>query len=264
MRKPRPLALAVLLAAIHGPAAAEPADSKVLATVNGKPITEDIYEMYLQQRKARAGDAKVDRDTIVKELVNIELVRQDAIKRGIDKRPQIARQLDWQARTLLVSAGMQDYLKNHPVSDEELEKAYQAEVAKMDSKEYKARHILLKTEEEARAVIAELDKGADFATLAKEKSTGPTGKKGGDLGWFGADRMVKPFGDAIRTMEKGSYTKEPVQTQFGWHVILLEDTRKMEPPSMDQVRKELAARLTNQRIDAYLDSLRKDAKIEIN
>jgi peptidyl-prolyl cis-trans isomerase C len=132
---PPALALVLAVAAIPAAAtAAEAAGSKVLATVNGAPITEDVYEMYVKHRQARAGDAEVDRDTVISELVNIELVRQDALKRGIDKRPEIARQIDWQTRSLLVSAGMKDYLRNHPVSEEELQKAYEAEIAKLDSR----------------------------------------------------------------------------------------------------------------------------------
>ena len=133
----------------------------------------------------------------------------------------------------------------------------------MGKTEYKARHILVKTEDEAKNVIAQLDKGADFAKLAKEKSIGPSGKEGGDLGWFSPDNMVKPFADAAAALKVGTYSKTPVHTQFGWHVIKLEDTRPVSPPSFDELKNQLMNSWRNKMISAYLDRLRSEANVKI-
>ena len=246
---------------------AENEQEVVLATVNGAPITQEMFDAYSSKRNAQThgqgGATPATSETVLNELINVELVMQDAEKKGIETRPEIQKQMEWQRRSLLVTAGMRDYLDAHPISDEELKKAYDTEIAKLDKTEYKARHILLETEAEAKDVIAQLDKGGDFAELAKEKSKGPTGKQGGDLGWFSPSRMVKPFSDAVAALDKGDYTKEPVQTQFGWHVILLEDKRELTPPAFDQVKDQLQPGLQKQRVDQYLEELRKSAKIDI-
>jgi peptidyl-prolyl cis-trans isomerase C len=258
------LLLAAFLSTPSAQLFAEDTQEAVLATVNGSPITQEMYDAYASKRntQTQGGAAPASTETVLNELINVELVMQDAEKKGIDQRPEIQKQMEWQRRSLLVTAGMRDYLDAHPITDEELKKAYDTEIAKLDKTEYKARHILLETEAEANEVIAQLDKGTDFAELAKEKSKGPTGKQGGDLGWFSPARMVKPFSDAVATLEKGNYTEKPVQTQFGWHVILLEDTRDLTPPAFDQVKDQLQPGLQKQRVDQYLDELRKTAKID--
>jgi peptidyl-prolyl cis-trans isomerase C len=237
----------------------------VIATVNGSPISQEMYDVYASKRSAQteAGAPAPDRDTVLNELINVELVMQDAVNKGIDKRPEIEEQMAWQRRSLLVTAGMRDYLSANPITDADLKKVYDQEVAGMDKTEYKARHILVKTEDEAKEIIKSLDGGADFAELAKEKSTGPTGKNGGDLGWFSPGTMVKPFSEAAAGMEKGTYSKTPVQTQFGWHVILLEDKRDMTAPPFEQVKTQLQPKVQKARIDAYIKELRQNAKIDI-
>ena len=129
--------------------------------------------------------------------------------------------------------------------------------------EYKAKHILVKTEEEAKKLIAELDKGADFSALAKKSSIDPMGSDGGDLGWFTADRMVAPFSEAVVNLENGHYTKQPVQTQFGWHVILREESRTLNPPPLDAVKDQIRSLLQRQKVQSLLDSLRKTANVEV-
>ena len=246
-------------------AAAEPAaDTTVVATVNGKPITEEMLQVYGAQRSRNPGAQPISREAALDELVNIELVTQDAEKHNIDERPNVVKQLDWQRRSLLVGVSMREYVAQHPVTDEELQKAYKEHIKNHDGHEYKARHILLETEDEAKAVISELGKGGDFAKLASEKSKDPSGKQGGgDLGWFSTDQMVEPFSDAVAKMKKGEVSKKPVESQFGWHVIKLEDTRDVEPPSFDALKDQLRMQLQNERVDSYLAELRKDAKIDI-
>ena len=132
----------------------------------------------------------------------------------------------------------------------------------MTGKEYKARHILVKTEDEAKAVVKQLDDGSDFAKLAKEKSTGPSGKTGGDLGWFRPQQMVPPFSDAVAAMKKNTYTKKPVKTQFGWHVIKLEDLRDVQPPKFEDIKDQVKTIVQTKRVQKYVKSLRDKAKID--
>lgn len=236
----------------------------VVATVNGKPITEEMLQIYGAQRSRNPGAQPISREAALEELVNIELVTQDAEKHNIDKRPNIVKQLDWQRRSLLVGVSMREYIASHPASDAELDKLYKERIKNHDGNEYKARHILVGSEDEAKAIIDELGKGGDFAKLAAEKSKDPSGKQGGgDLGWFSGDQMVEPFAKAVAKMKKGEITKKPVQTQFGWHVIQLEDTRKVPAPTKDSLKEQLQMQLQNERIDAYIAELRKGAKIEV-
>ncbi len=244
--------------------AADAGKDDVVATVNGNPVSREMLEVYTQQRTRNPNSPPpADHDAALQELINIELVYRDAEKQGIDKRPNVISQLDWQRRSLLVGLGMREYVAAHPVSEAEIKKAYDEQVKKHDGKEFHARHILVETEDEAKAIIKELKNKADFAELAKAKSTGPTGKQGGDLGWFGAGQMVKPFADAVAGMKKGAISKTPVQTQFGWHVIKLEDTRDVPPPTLDDMKEQLAMLLQNQRVEQYIAELRKGAKIDI-
>jgi peptidyl-prolyl cis-trans isomerase C len=153
-------------------------------------------------------------------------------------------------------------MNSNPVSDESAQELYDAQIGKA-GKEYSARHILLENEEDAKAVIAQLDEGADFSELAKEKSTGPSGSSGGKLGWFGAGQMVAPFSEATAKLNKGEYTKEPVQTQFGWHVIILDDTRESNPPSFEDVKDRLKMLLANQQLQQHVEELKNSATIDI-
>ena len=144
-----------------------------------------------------------------------------------------------------------------------MEAFYKEKTAKLGN-EFKARHILVADEDKAKKMIAELDKGADFGELAKKNSTDASAANGGELGWFSAQQMVKPFADAVAKLDKGKYTAEPIQTQFGWHVIMLDDKRDITPPPLDQVKKQLQMVLQNQRIQSYVQGLRDQAKVDIN
>ncbi len=250
------------------PAAQQPAaDAGVVAVVNGKPITQAEYDSYARERSMHRphGSASPDeeRKVIVDELVNLELIRQDAVSKGLDKKPEVVADMENQRRTILVGTAVRDYVENNPISDEDLKQEYDERVAGQSSMEYKARHILVSSEDDAKTIIAELDKGADFAALAKEHSADNSAQQGGDLGWFSAEQMVKPFADAVKGMEKGTYSKTPVQTEFGWHVILLDDTRQNPPPPFEQVKDRMRAFMQNQQINDYIGKLREQAKIEI-
>ena len=165
---------------------------------------------------------------------------------------------------LLSSVALQSMAMDIQPTEEELKKAYDEVVKEVKQTQYKARHILVKEEAEAKKLIAELDKKADFAELAKKHSIGPAGKNGGDLDWFSAGQMVKPFSDAAAALEKGAYTKTPVQTQFGWHVILLEDIRTAEPPSFEDAKPQLVAAIQRAKIGEQIIELRKTTTLELN
>ena len=245
-------------------AAAVTDTSEVIATVNGTPITRNTFESYNQQRQQRRpGDAgNQDPQTVLDEIINLELALQDGIKLGIDKQPAIVSQVDQQRRAVIAGAAIKRQITDNPVTDEELKKIYEEKTAGT-GKEYKARHILVEDEAKAKDLIAKLDGGADFPELAKEHSTGPSGKSGGDLGWFSAQQMVKPFSDAAAAMEKGKYSKEPVKTQFGWHVILLEDSRESAPPPFEQIKPQIQAFVQNEKIQNYVKQLREQASIDV-
>ena len=157
---------------------------------------------------------------------------------------------------MLAQAVAADFIANNPATDEEMQAMYDEQIGLAPPTEFKARHILVATQGEAAEIITQLDGGADFAELAKEKSTGPSGPSGGDLGWFPPERMVAEFSQAVQALEDGAYSKEPVQTQFGWHVILREESRDAAPPPFDSVRDALKQNVEGQKLQDYLESLR--------
>jgi len=243
--------------------AATTTESKTLATVNGTAITQAALDVYVQQRKPKPGGAEANSGSVIlNELINLELMRQDGVNKGLDKNAGAIALLDHQQRSVIAGVSIRHFMQENPVSDEQLQEFYDAQIG-TGAAEYKAKHILLKSEEDARQVITMLDNGSDFAELAKEKSTGPSGPNGGDLGWFGANQMVKPFTEAVATLEKGSYTKEPVTTRFGWHVIYLEDTRESSPPPFEDIKDRLRMLMINKALQEHVEEMRETAAIEI-
>ena len=258
-----------LLAACNKKPDAKSADSKaneVVAVVNGTSINNAAYDAYARQRsQARSiSGTPEERKTTIDELVNRELVYQAGVKQGLDKKPEVVAEIEHQKRNILASATIRAHMESTKFSDEALRKEYETHIAAMTGKEFHARHILVKGEDEAKAIIAKLDKGADFATLAKDKSQDSgSAKNGGDLSWFEPGQMVKPFGDAVKTMEKGAYTKTAVQSQFGWHIIKLEDTRDIKPPEFEKVKDNVRNILQSKEVETYLATLKGKTKIEI-
>ena len=245
----------------------EPMDADTLLTVNGTPVTRTMYSLYFQDRMRGVPDAKNSPEmqmSVLNELANILIVAQDAEKSGLQNREDIAASLDLLKAKLLTQVAIQEHANQHKPTDEEIQQIYDTEYAGQSNTEYKARHILVKEEEEAKSLITKLDEGGDFAELAKEHSTGPTGKNGGDLGWFDAAQMVKPFSDALKGMEKGKYSSAPVQTQFGWHVILLEDSRQSPAPSLDSVRGKIMTSLQQKSLAEYMQGLRDTSNLVFN
>lgn len=239
--------------------------AKTVATVNGKNITEKELDQFIKILKTKNPqfNADANRSALVGELVNREVMYQEAKKKKVDKDPKVQYVLEQQRIDLMIKALVSKQLGETPPSEKQLKKLYKEKVAGANLKEFKARHILLKTEDEAKSVIAKLDTGDDFAELAKNKSTGPSASSGGDLGWFAPGRMVPPFARAVSEMKKGSHSKKPVQTKFGWHVIKLEDTRTKEPPKFEDVKNQLESTINQQRLQDYVMELRKKAKVVI-
>lgn len=228
------------------------------ATTTNPEVEAKVLELYMQNRMRGAqGDVSAEqREQFREEVADLYLLAEEAEEAGLDEEPEVAAQIKLQRMSTLASALAGNYLEENPPTEAELRAEYSAQVAGYQSQQYKARHILVETEDEAKAVIAQLDEGADFAELAKEKSTGPSGPNGGDLEWFPASAMVKPFSDAVVALEDGSYTSEPVQTQFGWHVILREDSRETEAPSFEEVEERLRPVVEQKKLQTYLDGLR--------
>ena len=251
----------LLLATLFFSASAFAGDA--VATVNGKPIKQSLFDFIVKD--ATDHGQKVDdnvREVIMSKLISSELVLQEAQKSGMDKKPDYLAKEELTRRELLVNVYIQDYLKNHPVSESDTKAAYEKFKTELGDKEYSARHILLASEAEAKDVISQLNKGGDFSKIAKEKSIDPGSKeKGGDLGWFALGGMVKPFAEAVAKLQKGKTSTEPVQTQFGWHVIKLDDVRELKAPAYDKVKENLQKQLSQRQLEKMLTDLRAKATV---
>lgn len=240
------------------------ANAAAVATVNGKEISKEMFDTYAKRIEARQQNGQgVDRERLINELVNRELLRQTALDMKLDKKPEIQFLIEQQKIDLLIKAAMNEIVNKSPITEAEIEETYKQIRDRSNPMEFKARHILLKNENDAKAVIKKLDKGADFATLAKTESTGPSAKDGGNLNWFKPGQMVPEFSQAVMGMKKGEYSKTPVKTQFGYHVIKLEDSRKIEPPKLADVKEKIRGLLQQQRLQKYVAEKRKSAKVEI-
>lgn len=255
------LSISISLASFNAYAA-----SDAVATVNGKPIPKKMYDAYVihKQKQDPKLDVKKNKEVLIEELVNRELMFQDALRLNLDKDKDVLFQLKQHRIDLLIKHAIRKTMLSTPITDTELKLEYDRRVKSANVPEFKARHILLKDEGKAKSVIKDLNNGKEFIKLAKAYSTGPTGKNGGDLGWFNSRQMVPAFSKAVASMKKGSYTKTPVKTKFGWHVIKLEDTRKMEPPKFSDIKKQIRAIMQNKKLQEYIIKLRKTAKVKIN
>jgi peptidyl-prolyl cis-trans isomerase C len=238
------------------------ASDPVLFSVNGTPITQAMMQhMARDMIKPGVEPNEQVQQILLGEMANRILLSQAAIDAGLDKRPEHKAALEVERISYLASAVMQEQIRKFSPSEADLQ-AYYDKHHSQPSSEFKARHILLKEEAQAQQLIEELKQGADFIELAKQHSTGPTGPKGGDLGWFSADSMVKPFADAVLSMKKGSYSDKPVQSPFGWHLILLEDSRELPAKPLAQMKDELTAEMRQQAFKDYMQQLRSKAVVE--
>ena len=237
-----------------GIASAQQADATALF---GDEVLELMLESRLQKPASQATAQELA--AAIDELTNIYLITN--LPRAVEmaKSPEVKAQIDLQGRAILFNAFANEYLANNQATEQEVFNMYEEQIALAPSNEFKARHILVETQGEAMSLIEELQGGADFIKLAEERSTGPSASSGGDLGWFTAQAMVKPFSDAVSTMEDGEFTTSPVQTQFGWHVILREDSRDGSPPPLDSVRDVIQQRVAQQKFQECMKSLRSKA-----
>lgn len=260
------LIVAVVILAACGGQQNSADTSTVLATVNGVPVTNDMFRAYVRSL-AGGQEPQLDaqrRQLVLNRLIDMEVLAQAAQKSGLEKQATVAADLKIQRTGLLAQQLVQQYLTQHPVTEDQIKSEYATRTKAMPGTEYRARHILVASEQQAKNIINQLNHGANFATLAKKYSTDASGKQGGELGWFSPDQMVPAFSAAVAQLKKGEYTREPVHTQYGWHIIQLEDTRSMPPPSLDSVRDQLTNSLEGQEVEAYVNKLRQDAKVVMN
>ncbi len=265
----RPLRLVVALSlCVSAPVWAQAPAAKARSTakpvtVNGKPIPKSRLDFIVKQRAAQGQpDNEQARKAILDNLITQEVVAQEAERRGFAKSADVRAQLELLRQQALVQALVQDHLKTHPVKDEEMLAEYNKVKASRGDKEYKARHILVDKDTEANEIIAQLKKGSKFEDLAKQSKDPGSKEKGGDLDWNPPSTFVKPFSEALTKLEKGKYTETPVQTQFGWHVIQLDDVRTAQFPAFDTVRQQLLTRMQEQEVQKFVGELRSKAKIE--
>lgn len=252
--------LALLVAGTFTFSSAMAAD-KPFVTVNGQAVSQTLATAFLNEQKAQgAPDTPELQNMVREELVRRALLVQEAKKKGLDKNPEIQAAMELTAQMVLIRAVASEYIRNHPVSDADLKKDYDAINATL-GKEFHARHILLEREDEAKAVIARLDKGEKFASLASLSKDPGSKDKEGDLGWAPANTFVEPFAQALQKLEQGKYTTAPVKTAFGYHVILLEDSRNPVPPPFEEVKGRLLQRSHNVMLEKMVEELRSKAKI---
>jgi peptidyl-prolyl cis-trans isomerase C len=237
---------------------AKKAPAKADASAKGKDLYPAPYFDFLLKQRTSQGqpDSPELRAAIRDELNTRELLVREAKKQGLDKTPGMKAEMDLTAQTVLVRAFMADYLKAHPVPDDVLHKEYDQIKSQMGDKEYKVRHILVEKEDEAKDIIASLQKGEKFEKLAERSKDTGSKANGGDLDWNVPSNFVKPFADAMVGLQKGKFTTTPVQTQFGWHVIELDDVRDAKVPGYDEVKPQLAQRMQGQVVERYLRDLR--------
>jgi len=257
----------LVLGACNSAKNADPAPKgPAAATVNGTAISQSSVDAIAKQAAASGRpDTPETRKAIVDQLALQMVVADEAVKKGLDKTPEVAEQLAAAKQSVLANAYVRDFVKSNPVSDDAVKAEYDRIKATVTGSQYKARHILVDKESEAKDIIARLKKDPNaFAKLAAERSKDPGSKaQGGDLGWFDPSGMVPEFGAAVATLEKGKFTQEPVKTQFGYHVILLEDSKPIDAPPLEEVKPQLAQQLQQQNLRKQLDALKAGAKIEI-
>jgi peptidyl-prolyl cis-trans isomerase C len=254
-------ALAIISALAFNPAFAE---DKSAAMVNGVSIPQARVDLRV---KIAASQGQTDspelRKAVRDDMINLEVLAQEAKKTGLDKDPDVIQQTALAEQSVLVGAFVQDYAKKHQISEDQLKQEYDKLKANLGKSEYNVSHILVDTEEEAKAIIAQLGKKGKFDKIAKAKSKDAgSAVQGGSLGWAVPTNFVPPFANALLSLKKGTYTKSPVKSQFGWHIIMLNDIRDLKVPSFEELKPQIQQRLQQQSIQEYIADLRSKAKIE--
>ena len=256
--------LSGLVAAALLGAAALPALAQNVAIVNGKPIPKERVEVLKDQvqRSGREVNAEME-GQIKEEVIAREIFMQEAQKRGLEASADYKAQMELARQTILIRELFNDYQTKNPVTDAEIKAEYDKFVAANSGKEYKASHILVEKEDEAKAIIASIKKGAKFADIAKKQSKDPgSGANGGDLDWANPSSYVSEFTEALVKLNKGKMTETPVKTQFGWHVIRLDDVREAQLPKLEDIKPQIAQQLQQQKLAKFQEELRAKAKVE--
>ena len=258
----------LLIPTLAAMAMAIPAHAQNGIKVNGVAIPQQRVDLFVKNLVAQGRpDTPELRDAVRQELIDRELLVQEANRRGLAKNPEIANEMEIARQSVLVRAVVQEAARATPINDETTKKEYERIKGQLGTREYKARHILVSNEDEAKEVIAQVKKGGSFEKLAAEKSKDPGSKvRGGELDWAGTDSYVKPFGDALSRLKKGQMTETPVQSQFGWHVIRLDDERPRKIPPYEEVKGNIQQQMhqqsQKQAIERLLGELRAKAKVE--
>ncbi len=264
----RLLAALVIGLGFSAPASAQAAKDPARAifkpvTVNGKAIPKSRFDLVIKQRVAQgAPDNDVSRQAILDNLITQEVVAQEAERKGMGKNAEVQTQLAFARQQVLIQAYMQEHFKAHPIKDDEMLAEYNKVKASRGDKEYKVRHILVDKEGEAKEIIAQLKKGSKFEDLAKQSKDPGSKDRGGDLDWSTPATFVKPFSEAMVKLEKGKYTETPVQSQYGWHVIQVEDVRPLQFPAFADVKQQLLSVLQEREVQKIVLDLRAKAKIQ--
>lgn len=258
--RPAPL-LALVAALVAAPALA--ADVKTVATVNGKaiPVARANVLMANQLAQGQANTPELQ-NAVREELVRREILAQEAARKGVDKKPEIQAQLELARQGVVIGAYLNEYARNVKISDSDVQKEYDNIRSAVGDKEYKARHILVEKESEARDIIASLNKGGKFDELAKASKDPGSKDRGGDLGWANKASYVPAFSEAMVKLQPGQYTQAPVQSNFGWHVIQLDDVRELKTPPFDEVKPQIIQRMRQQAVERHVLDLRAKAKVE--
>ncbi len=245
-------------------APAKPAATGPVATVNGVQIPRNRLDIVLRQQTQRgAQDNEQLRAQLREELINNELLIQEANRSGIAKKAEVQQQIDLVRQQVVANAVVGEYIRTHPISDAEVQKEYERAKAQTGDREYKARHILVANEEDAKSVLADLKKGVKFDEIAQKRSLDEGSRpKGGDLDWNVPGNFEKAFADAMVKLEKGKLSDAPVRTRFGFHIIQLDDVRPVNFPPLSQVSQQIQQRLVGQKVDILIRDLRAKAKIE--
>lgn len=257
------VALLALGACTKTDLAGSAAKGDAVATVNGKQISKAMFDTFATAVARRPADELTDeqRSQVLDQLINIQLAANSAERTPVPKGSELEAKLHLARMNVLMETTVQKYVEANPTTEAEIKAEYDTQVATM-GRQYNARHILVESKVVADNLIQQLKAGADFAKLAEKNSSDGSAKQGGDLGWFSLGSMAKPFADAVASLDKGKFTQEPVQTQFGWHVIKLEDFRSPAPPAFEEVKEQVKTFVQRKKVQAFVDSLRKDAKIE--
>lgn len=238
--------------------------AQTVVTINGKSVDSTVFATYAETRTRKPYDQVTpeEKEALVSELVDIYLLASEAEAAGLEKDPLLAAQLQLQRMGLLAQAGATAFVAKSPISESDIVAEYEEQIKLAPPLQFKARHILVESQGKAADVIKALDNGADFAELAKVKSTGPSGPNGGDLGWFAPNQMVEAFSNAVIALEDGAYTKSPVQTEYGWHVILREESRESEARPLESVRDVIKQTIEQDKLQQHLEELRAAAKVD--